>query len=453
MSGATTRALPTHAPCALPGSPLDLERGGIDACVHCGFCLPACPTYLALEDENDSPRGRIVLMRALLDGRVAPTDEAMRHIDQCLGCRGCETACPSGVPYGALLEATRATINTHRPLPLVARAILAVFAREWLLRPALLLARVFRDFGLARVGAGIAQRAGSAIAMPLAMLASTARGRDEAGAAAQGTVRIGAHHDSRSEAPTSARPRTALLTGCVMEGLFTDINRATERVLAHNGYRMIDAPGQVCCGALHAHAGDDVAARELARTNIAAFEQSGAEFIALNSAGCGAMCKSYGHLLAHDPAWAARAAAFSAKVRDASELLAAAGPIATPTAALPITVAWDAPCHLEHGQRVVEPPLQLLRATGTITVRPLAGSDQCCGSAGIYNLVQPEVAERVLDPKLAAIAESGAEVVATANPGCLMQIGGGLVLSGSTTVARHPVELLDAAYAAQRPTD
>lgn len=419
--------------------------------MHCGFCLPACPTYLALEDENDSPRGRIVLMRALLDGRVAPTDEAMQHIDQCLGCRGCETACPSGVPYGALLEATRATINMHRPLPLVARAILAVFAREWLLRPALLGARTLRDTGIARVASKLAHRTGSSLAMPLAMLASTARRPSDRSGPAHEPASLKATQGSPTAALTAApRPRTALLTGCVMEGLFADINRATERVLVHHGYRMTDAPGQVCCGALHAHAGDDTTARALARTNIVAFEQSGAEFVALNSAGCGAMCKSYGHLLADDHTWAARAAAFSAKVRDTSELLAAAGPIATPPSSQPISVAWDAPCHLEHGQRIVEPPLQLLRATGTITLRPLAGSDQCCGSAGIYNLVQPEVAERVLDPKLAAIAESGAEVVATANPGCLMQIGGGLVLSGSDTVARHPIELLDAAYAAQR---
>jgi glycolate oxidase iron-sulfur subunit len=400
-------------------------------------------------------------MRALLEGRVAPTDPAMQHIDQCLGCRGCETACPSGVPYGALLEATRATIATQRPLPLVARAMLAVFAREWLLRPALLGARLLRDAGLARWASRIAQRSGNAfaqrLAMPLAMLASTARDasrRDLMRSAAEATThgsQASTPHDSTPHGSV-ARPRTALLTGCVMEGLFTDINRATSRVLERNGHRVIDAPGQVCCGALHAHAGDDVTARALARTNIAAFEQSGAEFIALNSAGCGAMCKSYGHLLASEPRWAARAAAFSARVRDASELLAAAGPIATPAVAHPVNVAWDAPCHLEHGQRVVEPPLQLLRATGTITLRPLAGSDQCCGSAGIYNLVQPDVAERVLDPKLAAIAESGADVVATANPGCLMQIGGGLVLAGSQAVARHPIELLDDAYASLRQT-
>lgn len=423
----------TH-PCALPGSPLDRASAGLDACVHCGFCLPACPTYLALEDENDSPRGRLVLMRALLEGRVAPDDdETLTHIDQCLGCRGCETACPSGVPYGALLEATRASLTPHRPLPLVARLVLGVFAREWLLRPALLLARAVRASGLARLAAWLFP---PRLAMPAAMLASTARPAPrEYEAEGDGT-----------------RGNATLLTGCVMEGLFTELNRATERVLRVNGYRMRETPGQVCCGALHAHAGDAATARALARTNIAAFEASGADTIVLNSAGCGAMCRDYAHLLADDRAWAGRAAAFSARVRDVHELLAAAGPMPSHVSAQPVNVAWDAPCHLEHGQRIVTPPLTVLDAIGTITQRPLSGSDQCCGSAGIFNLIQPHVAERVLAPKLGHIAESGATVVATANPGCLMQIGGGLALGGSAVAARHPVELLDAAYAERPPT-
>ena len=420
--------------CALPGSPLDHASAGLDACVHCGFCLPACPTYLALEDENDSPRGRLVLMRALLDGRIAPDDnETLVHLDQCLGCRGCETACPSGVPYGALLEATRASLTPHRPLPLVARLVLGVFAHEWLLRPALLMARAIRGVGLARLAAWLFP---PRLAMPAAMLASTAR------VAPREYTATG----------DGSRGYATLLTGCVMEGLFTDLNRATERVLTVNGYQMRDTPGQVCCGALHAHAGDAATARALARTNIAAFEASGADTIVLNSAGCGAMCREYGHLLADDRAWAARAAAFSARVRDAHELLAVAGPLPSQVSSHPTNVAWDAPCHLEHGQRIVTPPLTVLEATGTIAVRPLAASDQCCGSAGIFNLIQPHVAERVLTPKLEHIAESGAAVVATANPGCLMQIGGGLILAGSPVTARHPVELLDAAYAERPPT-
>jgi glycolate oxidase iron-sulfur subunit len=418
---------------ALPGSPLEAASAGLDACVHCGFCLPACPTYLALDDENDSPRGRLVLMRALLDGRIAPDDPtAGQHLDQCLGCRGCETACPAGVPYGHLLEATRATLVEHRPLPWIARLVLGIFAREWALRPALLLARVVRALGLSRWAARVLP---ARLAMPLAMLDATSRP-----AAAAWTP-----------AGSGERAKVALLTGCVMEGLLTPVNRATERVLTANGYRVVEAPGQVCCGALHAHAGDAVTARRLARENIAAFEGSGAEFVALNSAGCGAMCRDYGHLLADDRVWAARAAAFGAKVRDVHELLAVAGPVPTAASRAPTAVAWDAPCHLEHAQRVVAQPLTVLGAIGDIALRPLVGSDQCCGSAGIFNLVRPEVAERVLAPKLEQIARSGASVVATANPGCLMQIGGGLRLAGSHVQTRHPVELLDEAYAA-RPT-
>jgi glycolate oxidase iron-sulfur subunit len=413
-------------------------RQGLDACVHCGFCLPACPTYLSLEDENDSPRGRLVLMRALLDGSIAADDaDAGKHLDQCLGCRGCETACPSGVPYGHLLESTRARMTSARPLPFVARVVLAVFANAWLLRIALFKARVVRALGIAKLAAKLLP---ARVAFPAAMLAATARPSARAWTP---------DANGRTPAQSGDRPRTraALLTGCVMEGLMPSINRATERVLAHNGYEMVPARGQRCCGALHAHAGDAETARTLARNNIAAFEASGAEFIAMNSAGCGAMCRDYAHLLANDPQWHARAVAFSSKVRDATELLAAAGPRPTPTTAHPLSVAWDAPCHLEHGQRVVDPPLQVLRAIGNISLTPLTDSNQCCGSAGIYNLVQPDVASRVLAPKLARIHESGAAIIATANPGCLMQIGGGLLGAGSATVARHPIELLDAAYA------
>lgn len=403
-------------------------RAGLDACVHCGFCLPACPTYLALEDENDSPRGRILLMGALADGSVRADDaDITRHLDQCLGCRGCETACPSGVPYGDLLEETRARLVQARPLPWIARAVLAVFAREWLLRPALLGARLMRASGVA---GALARALPPRLAMPFAMLASTAR----------------APRAAWTPAGDGARGTAAVLTGCVMEGLFTEVNRATERALVVNGWALREAPGQQCCGALHAHAGDRPTAQALARANIAAFEASGAAVIVLNSAGCGAMCKEYGHLLADDPAWAARAAAFSTKVRDVHEVLAEAGPVPVSGGGAPTRVAYDAPCHLQHAQRVVQPPLTVLRASGVALV-PLVDSDQCCGSAGIYNLVQPDVSERVLAPKLARIDESGAAVIATGNPGCLMQIGGGLTLTGRHTVARHPVELLDEGYA------
>lgn len=390
-------------------------------------------------------------MDALLEGQIAYDDpSAARHLDQCLGCRGCESACPSGVPYGALIEETRARMAKARPLPLVARLVLAIFAHELFLRPALLFARAVRASGLA----GLAARwLPARFAMPAAMLASTARPPSTA------SQPIGAKRSAAFQ-----RRTVAPLTGCVMEGLLAPVNRATERVLVRNGYELRAARTQVCCGALHAHAGDRDRARALARANIAAFDETGAEYVATNSAGCGAMLKEYGHLLADDKAWAVRAAAFSSRVRDVHELLAAAGPepapgvmdgSAPPQASretTPSRVAWDAPCHLQHAQRVVEPPLQVLRAVGGIELRPLEGSDQCCGSAGIFNLTQPEVAAAVLAPKLSQIEASGAAVVATANPGCLMQIGGGLRLARSPVVARHPVELLDAAYAAELPT-
>jgi glycolate oxidase iron-sulfur subunit len=234
-----------------------------------------------------------------------------------------------------------------------------------------------------------------------------------------------------------------------MEGLFADTNRATERVLGTNGYALTSAPDQRCCGALHAHAGDAKAAKRLAKANIAAFERANADFIAVNAAGCGAMMKDYAHLLAGDPEWRERAARVSAKVRDVSELLSVAGP--AHGGAVRVRVAYDAPCHLQHAQRIVAQPLDVLRAIPELELVPLVESDVCCGSAGIYNLVEPETSDAVMKRKLANIAAASPEVVATGNPGCLMQIGAGLLRDGSRVVARHPVELLDQSYTAQSP--
>jgi glycolate oxidase iron-sulfur subunit len=418
--------------CALPNSPLAGERAGIDACVHCGFCLQACPTYLTLEDENDSPRGRIVLMRALLEGTLEPESETVqRHIGQCLGCRACETACPSGVPYGHLLEATRATLAEHRPIPFVARMILSVFERPRLLTLAMLGGRILRGLGIARLLARLPGRPGFA----MAMLASTRR--SESGARSVG----------RS---SGARGSVALLEGCVMEGLFTETNRATERTLVVNDYAMREAPGQRCCGALHAHAGDVVAARRMAKVNIEAFERANADYICVNAAGCGAMMKEYAHLLRDEPEWAERAARTSRSVRDVTELLTAGGALKH-GGAVRVRVAYDAPCHLVHAQRIAAAPIDLLRAIPELELVPLNESDVCCGSAGIYNLVEPETSDVVLDRKLLNIAAAAPEVVATGNPGCLMQIGAGLLRAGSPTRALHPVELLDRSYARSTP--
>ena len=428
------RSTPTTVPaeCALPGSPLAHAKAGIDACVHCGFCLQACPTYLTLEDENDSPRGRIVLMRALLEGTLAPTNDSVEtHIAQCLGCRACETVCPSGVPYGNLLEATRATLAQHRPIPIVARAILGAFERPWLLRLAMAGGRVLRATGVARVLSRLPGRMGFA----MAMVSSTGRPR---GGATGGRAALPATSVAR-------RGTVALLTGCVMEGLFAETNRATKRTLEANEYTMVDAPGQRCCGALHAHAGDADAARRLARRNVEAFERTGADYIVVNAAGCGAMMKEYAHLLAGEAEWADRAAAVSARVRDVSELLSAAGP--RRGGPVRVRVAYDAPCHLVHAQRIAAPPLDVLRAIPGLELVPLVESDVCCGSAGIYNLVEPDVSDAVLERKLSHVAETTADVVASGNPGCLMQIGAGLLRAGSRVGTVHPVELLDRSYA------
>lgn len=423
--------------CALGAdTPLARARQGLDACVHCGFCLQACPTYLALEDENDSPRGRLVLMRALVEGTLSVSDPTVElHIDRCLGCRACETACPSGVPYGELLEATRATLSATHPIPWVGRAILWLFAGRIRLAAALIAARLLRATRLPAVLGRLPGRVGFGMAMLAATRAPLHRG-----------LRRG--YRPRGDAH---RGRVAILRGCVMAGLFPDTNRATTRTLIVNDYQIVNAPGQACCGALHAHAGDLEAARRLARVNIAAFERAGASAIAVNAAGCGAMIKSYGHLLADDPEWAARAAVVASTARDVSELLAAAGPSpgATPDVASGgRRVAYAPPCHLLHAQRVSDAPFAVLAAIPGIEVVPLTDADQCCGAAGIYNLIQPAVSDAVLAAKLAHIVVAEVDWVATGNPGCLMQIGAGLRRGGHHARAVHPVDLLDAAYAA-----
>ena len=401
----------------------------LDPCVHCGFCLPACPTYLATGDEADSPRGRIVLMRALERGELPADDAALvEHLNACLGCRGCEPVCPSGVGYGRGLEAARARLaaaNGHSPL---ARAVLGVFRRAYLWRPLFTMARWLRGTGWPARASG----PGSA-GFQMAMLASTTPRRHAAAAT------------PRTAPPQAAKAPPAgsvlLFRGCVMETLFAHVHEATRRTLAANGYTVVDAPGQACCGALHEHAGDAAAARALAAQNVAALADA-ADWIVVNSAGCGALLKDYGHLLGSD-----EARRFAGKVRDVSELLAAQGP--RRGAPLPIDVAYDAPCHLQHAQRVHAAPLALLAAIPELRLRILPGADQCCGSAGIYSILHPAMSRAVLDAKVASIAGAvpGPAVVATGNPGCLMQIGAGLRAAGIDIGVAHPVELLDESYA------
>lgn len=436
------RTYSPKAMCAIPDTPLAQAAAGLDACVHCGFCLQACPTYVNLEDENDSPRGRLVLMRRMLEGDIALDDpDAGQHLDRCLGCRACETACPSGVPYGDLLEATRATMAPIRGIPQVARLVLAIFKHTTILHIGLRGARMFRATGLPRL---LARVLPERLAFPMAMLASTSPKQ----------LRPNARHAAVARTPNAPTPskgteNVTCLTGCVMHGIFGHVNAATERVLARNGFTVLATDNQHCCGALHAHAGDLHGARELAKRNIAAFEAHPSASIAVNSAGCGAMIKQYAHLLHDDDAWHARAQSIAARTKDVSELLAMTGPrLGAP---LVLRVTHDPPCHQMHAQRVVQPPRALLAAIPQLDLIPLEDADQCCGSAGIYNLVEPDTSNAVLAPKLARIAETGADFVATGNPGCMMQIGAGLLLTGSNTRVVHPIELLDASYSAGDP--
>ncbi len=402
---------------------------GLDPCVHCGFCLPACPTYEVTSDEADSPRGRIVLMRALASGEMQADDPVLDdHLDRCLGCRACEGACPSGVVYGPALERARSLISRARGMPaslVLGRWILARPGRQRLLW---LLARAARATGVPR---RLALGAGASSPAPVLALAMLAATRPYAAAA----------NGARAPEP---KETVALLRGCVMDGLFGHVHAATVRALAMNGVAVRAVPGQVCCGALAAHAGDEDGARAAARANVLAFDAAAPGLpVVTNSAGCGAMLKSYGEWLRDDPL-AERAHALAARVRDVSEVLAERGP--RRAGRLPLRVAYDAPCHLLHAQHVAEAPLALLAAIPGLELVPLEGSDRCCGSAGAYALLNPELSLEVLAAKLRAIEAAAPDVVATGTPGCLMQIGAGALLSGLDVAVRHPVELLDQAY-------
>jgi glycolate oxidase iron-sulfur subunit len=433
----------------LPGSLTSLLEANTEkllTCVHCGLCLPSCPTYRVLGNENDSPRGRIYLMRGVVEGKLNIGEAFLSHIDLCLGCRACESACPSSVPYGHLLEAARAEVSREKVRRgsigerVVRLCLNQVFTRPFLLRFVMAAARWLRDSGLARL-AFETNLVGGRLRFGLAMLiASRSSFATKAGRGAK-TSEAGLR---------AANPRgsmsVALLRGCIMEGLFEETNRATARVLVRNGFSLGEADHQMCCGALHAHAGQLETAKQLARRNIEAFLESGCDRVIVNAAGCGAAMKEYAALLADDPQFAERACEFSSRVRDVSEFLAEQE-IARPCTRVSRRVAYDAPCHLIHAQRIAQAPVELMKQIPGITLIPLRGFESCCGGAGIYNLQHPEMSAEILRDKLEAIAESGADTIASANPGCIMQIGAGLLMTGSTVEVVHPVELLDASFA------
>jgi glycolate oxidase iron-sulfur subunit len=403
---------------------------GLDPCVHCGFCLPACPTYEVTSDECDSPRGRIVLMRALERGELPAHDEALAlHLDRCLGCRGCESVCPSGVVFGPALEEARAAIAKHRATSPMVRAALWALARPERQRAAWRLARLARDTRLPELLARGAGFDGPRVASLLAMLAATRPARR----------RRTADHS------TSGTTRAALFRGCVMNGLFGHVHEATIHALAVNGIETVEVRGQVCCGALAAHAGEDGLARELARANVRAFDDVPLDVpIVVNSAGCGAMLEAYGEWLAGEEL-ETRARALASRVMDVSEILAERGP-ASGRRPLRLRVAYDAPCHLLHAQKVADAPRAVLRAVPGIEEVQLEGAERCCGSAGLFSLTQPEMSREVLAAKLRAIRAARPDVVATGNPGCMMQIGMGALLEGMRLDVSHPVELLAESY-------
>ena len=413
-------------------------------CVHCGFCLPACPTYNRLGDEADSPRGRLYLMRAVVEGRLDPGSDAFAtHIDRCLGCRACEPVCPSGVEYGALLELARETVAEHRPSGFLTRALLWVFSSS--LRRALffMASRSIRGLGVASLGARLMPAVGppKTAKLALAMLASTA---GWSRLRTLGIAKTGSADLPANPVVAGSRGRIAVLIGCVQEGLFSRLNRATVRTLEANGYEVVPVGGQDCCGALHAHGGDLEQARALARANIACFEAVDTDAIAVNTAGCGAAMKDYGVLLENDPEMSARASELAAKVKDVTELLADAGPLGG--AEVTCTVAYDHPCHLLHAQRVEQPPLAVLAAIPGTEVRIVEKADECCGGAGIYSITHRELGGEIGRDKVAAVRACAADAVVTPNPGCMMQIGAGLRMEGAREGVLHPVELLDESY-------
>ena len=405
---------------------------GLDACVHCGFCLQACPTFLVTGDESDSPRGRIELMRALERGELSADDPALSyHLDRCLGCRGCEPVCPSGVQYGHGLEAARRQLTAARGVPWLARFALWALTTRSVSRVVYWFARVLRATGIPRRLAGWGR-----FRFAMGMLAATKPSDGRTVGRSDGKAQ------ARSDRQT-VRQSVALFRGCVQQGLFSHVHDATVRTLGVNGYQVGEVQGQGCCGALHAHAGLLDQARALARANVAAFGTGDAPIV-VNSAGCGALMKEYGHLLGDEAG-----ERFGARVRDVTELLARdgmRGPLAG--APLDLHVAYDPPCHLLHAQGVAVPPVRLFAAIPLLELVNVPGAAECCGSAGLFSLLEPEMSRAVLATKIDHLRAAAPQVVATGNPGCQMQIGAGLRAAGLAVRVRHPVELLDESYRA-----
>ena len=408
-------------------------------CVHCGFCLPTCPTYLLWGRETDSPRGRIALIKGGLAGETTITDRFIHHFDTCLGCMACVTACPSGVQYDKLIEATRPQIERRgdRTLGdrLFRRIIFGLFPYPGRLRLAAVTLWAYQRFGLQQ----LVRATGLLHLLPARLRAM------EAVLPAVSLRRAWSNPPVRVPASGERRRRVGLLLGCVQRVFFDEVNAATIRVLAAEGCEVVIPRSQGCCGALLLHSGLEADAAEMARRFIDAFEAEAADVdtIVINAAGCGSTLKQYGHLLRDDPVYAERARALAVKCTDISELLDELEPRA-PRHPVPLRIAYHDACHLQHAQGVTEEPRRVLRTIPGLELCEIPEADICCGSAGVYNLVEPHTAVELGDRKASHILTTRADAVVSSNPGCLLQIASRLEQAGQPTQTYHLVELLDA---------
>lgn len=426
---------PTVPPSGNPGAGIDYELF-LD-CVHCGLCTASCPTYVELGDENDSPRGRIYLMRSVTDGRLPLTSEVRRHLELCLDCRACETACPSGVQYGKLIEPFRIAMEqTGDAAPKSADwfhrwIIFKLFPYPDRMRKALLPARLAQRLGLMRAAEsfGLLRLLPPRLRQLTAMLPPLGKKLPELPAVMPALGR--------------RRARVALFTGCVADVMFRQTHWATARVLQQNGCDVIVPRNQACCGAIHFHAGASEPARQLSMQNLSAFDINGVDAIILNVAGCGAMLKDYGHHWRDEHARAREA--FAAKVKDVTEFLDQLGLIPPEGEVRRVATYHDA-CHLGHAQKIREAPRRLLAKIPGLVVKDLPESEICCGAAGTYNLTEPEMAGRLSRRKMKNILATGADLVITANAGCLLQIAREARQQGQQLEVLHPVEVLDQSY-------